>query len=86
MDQPIESMTSHKDLGVLMTPDDKFDLHINNIIKKAKQKIRWLCHSFRCRELFFMKQMYISFIRPQLDYCSQLWCPSEGPLMDRTER
>ena len=33
-----------------------------------------------------MRQMYISTIRPHIDYCSQLWGPGEGPLLDKLEK
>ena len=33
-----------------------------------------------------MKRMYTTFVRPHLDYCSQLWSPNEGTLMDKIEK
>ena len=33
-----------------------------------------------------MRQMYISTIRPHIDYCSQLWGPGEGPQLDKLEK
>ena len=33
-----------------------------------------------------MRRMYTVFIRPSLDYCSQLWSPEEGPPMDKLEK
>ena len=30
--------------------------------------------------------MYVSAIRPHLDYCSQLWGPGEGPHLDKLEK
>ena len=30
--------------------------------------------------------MWVSLIRPHIDYCSQLWSPGEGPLLDSIER
>ena len=32
------------------------------------------------------QKMYISTIRPHFDYCSQLWGPGEGPLLDKLEK
>ena len=33
-----------------------------------------------------MRKMWVSIIRPHLDYFSQLWAPTEGPLMDKLEK
>ena len=30
--------------------------------------------------------MWVSLIRPHIDYCSQLWAPQEGPLLDKIEK
>ena len=33
-----------------------------------------------------MRQIFISLIRPHMDYCAQLWAPSEGPMLDKLEK
>ena len=33
-----------------------------------------------------MRSIYISLVRPSLDYCSQIWGPAKGPLMDKLEK
>ena len=73
-------------LGITMSDDANFEVHISNIIKKAKQKIGWFCRSFRNREIEFMRKMYVSYIRPQLEYCSVLWGPPCGPVLDKIEK
>ena len=69
-----------------MSADGTFNTHIEGVIKKVRQKIGWVCQTFKYRSMEFMRHMYVSLIRPHLDYCSQLWAPSEGVLMDRLER
>ena len=86
MSLPIEDHENQRDLGVYMSNNGNFHHHIDTIIKKAKQKIGWICRTFHCRDINFMKRMYVTFVRPHLDYCSQLWSPSEGPYLDRIER
>ena len=46
MNLPIDELDSHKDLGVLMSSDGSFRIHIENIIKKVRKKIGWICRSF----------------------------------------
>ena len=63
-----------------------FKDHIENVIKKVRKTIGWVCQTFASRDVNFMRQIYVSVVRPHLDYCSQLWGPSEGPLLDRLEK
>ena len=63
-----------------------FKVHIESIIKKVRKVIGWLLRSFMNRTLSFLKKMWITIIRPLIDYGSQVWSPSEGPLMDRVEK
>ena len=86
MNEVICLQEDHKDLGIKMSDDGGFEAHIISIIKKARQKIGWLCRSFRSRDIHFMQKMYIIYVRPQLEYCSVLWCPGEGPFMDKIEK
>ena len=86
MKEIISSEESHKDLGITMSYDGSFDSHINKIIKKARQKIGWFCRSFLSRGKHFMRKMFITYIHPQLEYCSALWSPQSGPIMDKIEK
>ena len=86
MSQPIDCCDYQKDLGVYMSADGTFNYHIETIIKKAKQKIGWICRTFQTRELHFMKKMFTTYVRPYLNYCSQLWSPGEGPWLDKLEK
>ena len=86
MAAPIDSLHSHKDLGVMMSADGTFSDHIESVIKKVRKRIGWLCRTFYSRDLQFMRQMYVSVIRPHIDYCSQLWGPGEGPHLDKLEK
>ena len=83
---PIDELDHHKDLGVLMSSNGKFEEQINSVIKKCQKKINWICRSFISRDMYFMKKMFNSLIRPHLDYCAQLWAPREGPSLDKLEK
>ena len=63
-----------------------FKEHIENVIKSVRKKIGWICRTFTDRSVNFMKHVYISLVRPILDYCSQVWGPAEGILMDSLEK
>ena len=46
-EDPIDSLYDHKDLGVTMSADGTFVLHIG-VIKKVRQRIGWVCQTFKC--------------------------------------
>ena len=86
MNFTIETLESHKDLGVLMSSNGGFEAHIEKVTKKIRQKIGWIMRSFYYRDINFMRQIFISLVRPHMDYRAQLWAPKEGPLLDKLEK
>ena len=49
--------------------------HVSNIIKKAKAVTAWVSRSIISRSPEVMSKIYKSLVRPQLEYCVQLWSP-----------
>ena len=68
---------SVKDLGVWMSNDGNFNLHIQKVISKVKQRVGWIRRSFMTNNPVFMKFMWRSYISGILDYNSQIWSPIE---------
>ena len=79
----IERYSSLRDLGVQLQEDATFKDHIESICKKARQKCGWLFRSFYSRKPDFLKHMFNSLVQPHIDYCSQLWMPTEGQNLDK---
>ena len=69
-----------------MSSSGDFLEHINNVISSVRKRIGWICRTFYNRSVEFMRRIYISLVRPTLDYCSQIWGPPEGPLLDKLEK
>ena len=64
---------SHTHLGVTLSNNCKWTIHINNIILSATKLlgiIRKIKYTIRGRAF---NQIYISFIRPRLEYASSVW-------------
>ena len=76
---------SYVDLGVAVTSNLSFELHINNIVSKARQRISILFRGFLTRNLYIMRQSFITYIRPILEYNSVVWNPSFIYLIDVIE-
>jgi len=72
---PINQSSKVRDLGVQMSPDACFSLHISDTVLAASQKCGWILRSFKTRDCSLMITLWKSLVAPILDYCSQLWCP-----------
>jgi hypothetical protein len=63
------------DLGVSIDPLLKFDEHINKIIGKAYSRVGVLFKGFASRNIAVLKLAYVTYIRPLLEYASNVWSP-----------
>ena len=74
---PIEEKSVIKDLGVQLSCDLSFTYHIKNTLAGANRIVGMLLWSFRRRSTQLMVTLWKTLIQPKLDYCSQLWSPSD---------
>ena len=81
----INIKSSVKDLGVILSTDMSFKLHIQNQIQKVKNISAWIYRTFQSRDKDVMLTLWKSLAIPHLDYCSQLWSPSKRSLMQELE-
>lgn len=63
------------DLGVNVDCELNFDVHINRIVGKAYSRIGVLFKGFSSRNIVMLKQAYLTYIRPILEYASSVWSP-----------
>ena len=73
----IENKRTIKDLGIYFTNELKFDYHIINIAAKAQKMAGWALRTFQTRNQTTMLTLLKSIIRPHLEYCSNLWSPTQ---------
>ena len=73
----IEEKSSLRDLGVQISSDLTFSIHIENVVAAATKMVGWVCRTFRRRSRKLMITVWKSLIQSKLDYCSQLWSPSD---------
>ena len=86
MEEVITQFSSLRDLGVIMTDDAKFDSHIEKVVRKVRQKVGWLFRSFYTRRLDILKQLWKTLVQCDIDYCSQLYMPSQSKGMQAIEK
>ena len=75
--KPIKQKEHLRDLGVEISSDLKFNDHIGNVVTSATKLVGWAMRTFRRRSRVTMMTIWKSLIQPKLDYCSQLWSPSD---------
>ena len=64
----------------------KFDRHVSNIAKKAFGRIGTLFRGFCTREPDILVKAYKTYIRPILDYASNVWSPYHLKYINAIER
>ena len=66
-----------RDLGVYISDDLSWTLHIATICDKARQMAAWVFIVFSTRRTDILIILYKSLVRCYLEYCSPLWNPSK---------
>ena len=85
----IATTTNVRDLGVTLSNDCMFNLHINTIAKRARGQSGWILRTFKTRDKLPMLTLFKSLVIPTLDYCCQLWNPwktGEKQILEAVQR
>ena len=69
----IRTVESARDLGVIVDSLLSFDGHVDSIVNRAYIRIGILFKGFVTRDVHVLKQAYVTFIRPILEYASMVW-------------
>jgi hypothetical protein len=74
--KPIEKVSSYKYLGVIIMNDLLWSIHIERIRSKVKKIIGLIYHQFYSwSSQQTLLRLYISLVRPHLEYAMQVWNP-----------
>ena len=75
-----------KDLGVILDSKMTFTEHFNVIIHKANNMLCFIKRfSYNFNDPYTIKTLFISFVRPILEYCSIVWSPHQIIHAERIE-
>ena len=77
MEDIIERGTSLRDLGIILSDDGKFQDDIEKVVSKVRQRVGWLFRTFYTRRADSMKHLWKTLVQCDIDYCSQLYKPSQ---------
>ena len=69
----IDWVSSCRDLGVVVDSSLRFHAHVDSVVGKAGGLVGELLRSTICRSREFMLTLFVSHVRPILEYCSTVW-------------
>jgi ribonuclease P/MRP protein subunit RPP40 len=75
-----------RDLGVEIDQKLKFNNHINLIVSKAYQRVALIYRGFSTRNPAVLKQAYLTYVRPILEYGCHVWSPMYIKYIDAVEK
>lgn len=84
-DIPLESTNSYKYLGVHITSNLSWAMHVEQIINKANRTLGYLRRNFSKAPSSLKLALYKTLIRPKLEYASSIWDPSHINLITSLE-
>ena len=86
-DVPLQSSITQKYLGVELTSNLDWNIHINTITTKANQTLGLLRRHLRCCSPATKETAYKALVRPQLEYCSAVWDPKgDTEILEKVQR
>ena len=74
--EKIKIVEHAKDLGIIMSSSRNFKQHIRTMVDAA-QLCGWILRTFSTRKKDPMLLLWRSLIRSKLEYCCQLWSPTQ---------
>ena len=81
----IEEKKQLRDLGVQVSSDLTFNIHIENVVSASTRMVGWVLRTFRRRSKTTMLTLWKSLIQSKIDYCSQLWSPNDQASISKLE-
>lgn len=86
LDGTILEYTDHyKYLGVHLSPNLSWNTHINNIVQSANRSLGYIRRNFRSVPNNLKRLLYVTLVRPKLEYASSIWHPHQSTLTDLIE-
>ena len=83
---PIQQVSSFTYLGVTLSQDLSWCLHIDKVCLKAKRLLGYLYRGFRLADSGCLYYLYKSLVLPVLSYCSAVWNPHQCGRAAQLER
>jgi hypothetical protein len=83
---PLNSVSSIRDLGVMVSKDLKFSIQCDTVAAKALNRAAMLFRAFRTVDMSALLRAYVSYVRPLLEFETFVWSPHYQKDIDRIEK
>jgi len=83
--QVLPVLNNVTDLGIIFSSSLSFTDHICDIVKRAKARYNMLFRCFASRNCTYLVKGFICYVRPLVEYCSQVWSPTKISDIDMLE-
>jgi len=84
-DDTLPVQTAVKDLGMTVNCSLKYSKHVDSIVGRARQRVGLLFKCFVTRHADSLIRAFKVYIRPILEYASNIWSPIQIGLNDKLE-
>ncbi|XP_047139132.1 uncharacterized protein LOC124815037 [Hydra vulgaris] len=81
----LANTSMEKDLAVYISDGLEWKQHVNKAVNKANQKLGQIKHTFKYLYEKTMKLLFISLVRPHLEYAAPIWNPYRQYDKDKLE-
>ena len=85
----IPQVITYSDLGVIIDEKLSFSAHILSVTKKAYRQSSLITRCFRSKNPSILKKAFCTYVRPLLEYASQIWSPhslKDIAILERVQR
>ena len=82
----LERVDSLSLLGVTISKDLKWDLHVKNVVSRSNKLLGFIRHVAGECNSDVLLQLYRTMVLPILDYCAPVWSPHNANLISSLER
>ena len=85
-EQKLNIIDSESDLGVIFSSNLKWKNHVIKCVGKANQMLDQIRKCFICLDIRLLRILYVSFVRPLLEFAVQVWSPIRKGDIELLER
>ena len=76
-DTPLETITTHKHLGIVLSSNLEWGSHVDEVTSKAKRLLGFIRRIVGSNDHATMKKLFVVLVRPVIEYCAPLWTASK---------